>query len=77
MNESRLMARRAALGVAVLAFALAACTPGASPSTVPSSPSDSGMMEHSASPSDSGMMEHSASPSDSGMMEHSPSASPS
>jgi hypothetical protein len=76
MLEMSHMRRRLALGMTVLTLVLAACTPGASPSTAPSTPSDSGMMEHSASPSGSGMMEPSASPSDSGMMEH-PSASPS
>ena len=76
MLDIRLIRRHVALGIALLALVIAACTPGASPSTTPASPSESGMMEHSASPSESGMMEHSASPSESGMMEH-PSASPS
>jgi hypothetical protein len=52
MLDIRLIRRHVALGMALLALVIGACTPGASPSRAPASPSESGMMEHpSASPS--------------------------
>jgi hypothetical protein len=60
---------RAAILVAPLVLAIAACT---SPSAGASSSPE--MMDHSAAPSDM-MMDHSAAPSDM-MMEHSPSPAP-
>ena len=64
--------RRGSIAVVAL-IALAGCSAAAT--AVPSIPSPSAMVEHSAMPSESAMMEHSPSPSASAMMEHSPSPS--